>query len=296
MADSRSLPRDPGDAPHDRASDAPATDGPAPHQGLVTRPLDGGGEDELVREEPLLIVAGTTQLLTMRTPGTDLDLVTGFLCSEGAVQGTGGILEVSLRPAAEAPADARDPVDEAHVRVTEAARPRLEGRLTRTHEIRSSCGVCGLTDPEQILEDTPPLLPGVPRLDLQQLEDMRARFEAAQSLFHRTGACHGAAVFSADGRLCTLGEDVGRHNALDKALGRALREGYVLDRSVVLLSGRAGYDLVVKCLRLRVPVIASVSAPSSLAFDLCDAAGATLVGFLRPGRAKIYTDTTGRLS
>lgn len=265
-----------------------------PDGAIAHRSLHGGAEDDLVREEPLLISAsGGVQLLTMRTPGDDEALVTGFLCSEGAIPGPGSILGFDVTRAAP---DDEDAVDEVHVRVADDALARLRGRLTRTHEIRSSCGICGLSDPERILEDTPPLLPGVPKIGLDALEAMRVEFESRQALFDRTGACHGAAVFGHDGRLWAFGEDVGRHNALDKAIGHALADGYQLDRAIVLLSGRAGYDLVVKCLRLRVPIVASVSAPSSLAFDLCDAAGATLVGFLRPGRAKVYCDATGRLA
>ena len=178
-----------------------------------------------------------------------------------------------------------------HVKATPE---RLRGRLTRTHEIRSSCGVCGLANPEELLEELPPLLPGVPRLGRAQVHQLLDRFQARQEHFAWTGSCHGAAIFGPDGSIWGQGEDVGRHNALDKAIGAAARAGHDLAHGTATLSGRAGYDLVIKCLRVRIPIVLSVSAPSALSFDLCKAAGATLIGFVRPGRMKVYCDT-GRL-
>ncbi len=166
----------------------------------------------------------------------------------------------------------------------------LRRRLQRTHEIRSSCGACGLVDPAQILEDTPALLPGLPRLRRSAIPGLLARLQEHQPLFAATGACHGAVLCDAEGRVLGHGEDVGRHNALDKAIGMAARAGRDLTRAIAVLSGRAGHDLVVKCLRVRVPVIVSVSGPSALAFDLCQQAGATLVGFARGDRAQVYSD------
>ena len=265
----------------------PAADARRPlPEGAAERTLADGTTDRLVREEPLLIVAEGQQLLTMRTPGDDRALVVGFLLSEGAVPSVEAITDYAFHAA---PADG-ERTDEAHVRVRDDLRTQVVGRLTRTHEVRSSCGICGLADPGRILEDTPALLPGVPKVSLALLHELRERFVARQTLFAETGACHGAAVYGADGSLRGSGEDVGRHNALDKALGHAALDGQDLAKAIVLLSGRAGYDLVVKCLRLRVPVIASVSAASTLSLDLCAAAGATLVGFLRPGRAVVYCD------
>ena len=115
-----------------------------------------------------------------------------------------------------------------------------------------------------------------------------------QSLFAATGGSHGALVATGDGRVWGHGEDVGRHNALDKAIGQAARSGADLGAAIAILSGRAGFDLVVKCLRVRIPIVVSVSAPSALAFDLCEAAGATLVGFARGDRLQVYTGA-GRL-
>jgi FdhD protein len=184
--------------------------------------------------------------------------------------------------------------DELHIALAKPPDAVTAGKLQRTHEIRSSCGVCGLADPQQILEGTPPLLPGVPAVSPALLARLSALLQGQQPLFTATGACHGAVIVDADGAMLGHGEDVGRHNALDKAIGMAAAAGCDFTRAIAVLSGRAGYDLVTKCLRVRLPVIASVSAPSALAFDLCHAAGATLLGFLRGRTVKVYCDG-GRL-
>ena len=163
-----------------------------------------------------------------------------------------------------------------------------EARLARTHEIRSSCGVCGVADAQSLLEATPALLPGVPKFNPARVTALVTALHQVQELFSLTGGCHGALVANADGTVLGSGEDIGRHNALDKAIGEAARAGHELTQAIAVLSGRAGYDLVVKCLRVRIPVIVSVSAPSALAFDLCHAAGATLIGFARGERHEVY--------
>ncbi len=259
--------------------------------GYFVRRLSDGSEDRLVREEPLLIQVADHSVLTMRTPGDDLHLAVGFLLSEGVIDAAADVTEHRFLPGDTQKLRA----DTIVLHLANADRVRIEGRLTRTHEIRSSCGICGLTDADELLESTTPLLPGVPQVTRDLLQQLRQRFEASQSLFRATGACHAAAVFGADGRIWGLGEDVGRHNALDKAIGHAATAGHDLRLGIVLLSGRAGSDLVFKCLRLGIPVILSVSATAALSFDLCQAAGATLVGFLRADRMKVYCDG-GRIS
>lgn len=256
-----------------------------------TRTLHSGRRDDLIREEPLLISVGEHQLLTMRTPGDDEHLALGFLRSEGVIDDLAQVSSCHFQPG-DPQAQRPDRVD-IDLRNVDAS--RLRGRLTRTHELRSSCGLCGLTDAGALLDELEPCLPGVPRVTRATLQTLREDFERRQVLFARTGACHGAALYGEDLALLGFGEDVGRHNALDKAIGRALRSGAKFTRAIALLSGRAGYDLVLKCLRLRIPVLASVSAPSALGFDLCHAAGSTLVGFLRRDRLEVYTDA-GRLA
>ncbi|MEZ5965808.1 MAG: formate dehydrogenase accessory sulfurtransferase FdhD [Planctomycetota bacterium] len=257
----------------------------------LRRTLVDGTTDELIREEPLLIAAGGAEVLTMRTPGDDENLALGFLLSEGIVASLAMVEHVAHSPGE---LEARKP-DRVDVALRGVDASFVRGRLTRTHEIRTSCGVCGLTDVDTLLQGAAPCLPGVPRVPRSRLQLLRADFEGRQTAFERTGACHGAALYAADGSLLGFGEDVGRHNALDKAIGAAARAGARFATAIAFLSGRAGYDLVLKCLRLGVPVVLSVSAPSALGFDLCHAAGSTLVGFLRRDRYRVYTDG-GRLA
>jgi FdhD protein len=258
-------------------------DAAEPVDGGARRRLAAGRDDWLVREEPLLMVVHGQQLLTMRTPGRDADLATGFLLGEGIIGAGADIAELVAKPAT----DERT-ADELHVALHRPPNDLGRARLARTHEIRSSCGVCGLADPQTILEATPPLLPGVPKVPVARIGELLRALTERQELFARTGGCHGALLGTVDGTVVGCGEDVGRHNALDKAIGEAARGGADFARSIAILSGRAGYDLVVKCLRVRIPVIVSVSAPSALAFDLCHAAGATLVGFARGDRHEVY--------
>jgi FdhD protein len=256
---------------------------PAP-AGAAARTLGSGQRDLLVHEAPLLLIVHGQQLLTMRTPGQEADLALGFLLGEGIVHTSADVQSVAFR-AGDVQAQR---TDEVLITLTTAPDASVRGKLARTHEIRSSCGICGLADPQQILEGTPPLLPGVPKISPGLVATLLASLQQHQPLFAATGGCHGALIAAADGSIHGHGEDIGRHNALDKAIGMAARSGADLARSIAVLSGRAGYDLVVKCLRVRIPIIISVSAPSSLAFDLCSAAGATLLGFARGTQAKVY--------
>jgi FdhD protein len=260
--------------------------------GAARRTLADGRSDALVREEPLLLVVHGQQLLTMRTPGRDVDLAIGFLLGEGIAARAGDVATVELR-AADAAAQT---TDEVHVTLRTPPDAAGRARLTRTHEIRSSCGVCGVADAHTIVEAMPPLLPGVPRVARGLVPQLVATLAQHQQLFAATGGCHGALVADAGGNVLGSGEDVGRHNALDKAIGQAASARADLTRAIAVLSGRAGYDLVVKCLRVRIPVLVSVSAPSALAFDLCHAAGASLIGFARGDHFTVYCGAERLLS
>ena len=277
--------------PTENDPDTLPSDGDGLPTGASNRRLHGGQSDALVREEPLLLVIHGQQLLTMRTPGHDQLLGLGFLLGEGIIATKDDVASLSL---VAGDRDEQRP-DELHVTLTHAPDSEVRKRLARTHEIRSSCGVCGLTDPEQILEGTDPLLPGVPRIPRTRISELLAELERRQKLFRHTGGSHGALVADSSGNVLGFGEDVGRHNALDKAIGEATNAGADLAQAIAVLSGRAGYDLVVKCLRVRLPVIVSVSAPSTLAFELCEAAGATLVGFARGEDHRIYCDGSHRI-
>ena len=253
----------------------------------MRRTLSSGRDDLLVREEPLLLVVHGQQLLTMRTPGRDEDLAVGFLLGEGIVAHAADVAAMQNQPATSEPPQP----DALQITLRQAPDALAKSRLARTHEIRSSCGICGVADPATILDGTPPLLPGVPKFPAARIAALVAALRARQELFDATGGCHGALLAAADGTVLGCGEDVGRHNALDKAIGEAARAGRDLTAAIAVLSGRAGFDLVVKCLRVRIPIVVSVSAPSALAFDLCSAAGATLVGFARDDRHTVYCGT-----
>jgi FdhD protein len=261
------------------------------HEGSRRHRLADGAEDELVREEPLVLSVHGQELLTMRTPGRDLDLALGFLLGEGILDARHRVASMRFVPGD----PDRNTTDAVSVELQDPPSQEVRGRLSRTHEIRSSCGVCGIADADSILDSFPPLPPGAPRISSERVHALLTALRERQPLFARTGGCHGAILALADGTIVGTGEDVGRHNALDKAIGQAANAGVDFSRCIAVVSGRMGYDLAVKCLRVRIPVLVSVSAPSSLAFQLCESAGATLIGFARDAGFRVYTDQ-GRLA
>lgn len=235
--------------------------------------------DRLATEEPLEVrVAGPGEgfasvAVTMRTPGHDLELAAGLLASEGLLgDGIGA---------------ARACSDDPNVVQVRLRSPLRRDRLRRRIEISSSCGLCGHTSIEELGQRCGPLPPG-PTVAPQLLTTLPDRLREHQRLFASTGGLHAAAGFAADGTLLALREDVGRHNALDKLLGRAVLDPSAPRPAVVLLSGRASFELVQKAAVAGVPIVAAVSAPSSLAVDAARTLGVTLVGFLRGERANVY--------
>lgn len=245
--------------------------------------LDGDAvrrrRDRLATEEPLEIrVAGPGEdpvsvAVTMRTPGHDLELTAGFLASEG-------LLGAGIAGARACPDDPNV------VQVALRGPVRLD-RLRRRIEVSSSCGLCGHTSIDELTTRCGPLPPG-PALDPALLRELPDRLHEHQRLFASTGGLHAAAGFAADGTLLALREDVGRHNALDKLTGRSVLDPSAPRPDVVLLSGRASFELVQKAAVARIPIVAAVSAPSSLAVDAARTLGVTLVGFLRGERANVY--------
>lgn len=238
--------------------------------------------DPVVVEEPCEIrVGGRPVAVTMRTPGHDRELAAGFLFTEGIVDaGDIGVID-----------HCHDP-DELHaeniveVRLVPGRSPRRA--LERNFYASSSCGVCGKASIDAIHVDAPPVDSDL-RVDRRQLPRMVARLRATQEVFEATGALHAAGLFDADGRLLVLREDVGRHNAVDKAVGHAyLTDRLPLDRHLLLVSGRTSFEIVQKALRARIPLVAGVSGVSSLAVDLASRSGLTLVGFLRGARMNVY--------
>ncbi|MGK0304182.1 MAG: FdhD protein, partial [Planctomycetota bacterium] len=264
------------------ASDEPASGNePAPGKnfvGAASRRLANGREDFLIEEAPLLLDVSGQQLVTMRTPGRDAELALGFLLGEGIVTTPSEVLTIECTPGDNNPGGSNAPTpDRVRIELAKAPEGLAKARLARTHEIRSSCGACGITDPHALLDDAPGLLPGVPRVATKVLTKLVAELTQRQQLFSLTGGSHAALLADNQGNVLAAAEDVGRHNALDKAIGEAANKGMDLTTAIAVLSGRMGFDLVVKCLRVRIPIMVSVSAPSALAFDLCQAAGATLL-------------------
>ena len=262
------------------------------------RRLDGGAgrtrPDALVVEEPLEIrVGGRPLAVTMRTPGHDVDLALGFLVGEGVVSAAGHVTQVrrcgldALRRGDAPDRDAADNVLD--VMLADGVAPPSTS-IERSVYTSSSCGVCGTASIDgvrkasafDVADDPLVVAPEV-------LSSLPGTLREAQRVFDRTGGLHAVGLFDADGALLCLREDVGRHNAFDKVVGWALREGRLpLGGQVALVSGRASFELVQKAWTAGLPLLAAVSAPSSLAVDLAEEAGMTLVGFLRGESMNVY--------
>lgn len=265
---------------------------PAPDPALEQWPaqvvVDGAAHelpDPVVVEEPLEIqVGGRPLVVTMRTPGHDRELAAGWLFGEGLIEAREDLL--ALDDAAACGAENVVAVRLRDERAVEAA------RAARGFLSASACGVCGKTAIEHVFARGLPLLPaGRPRIARAWLEALPAQMRAAQRVFARTGGLHAAALFAAGGELLVLREDVGRHNAVDKVVGERLLAGALpgLADAVLVLSGRAGFEIVQKAARAGIPLVAAVGAPSSLALRVAERSGMTLIGFLRPGRFNLYT-------
>lgn len=240
-------------------------------------------QDEVVVEEPLEIrVKGVPVSVTMRTPGDDGELAVGFLITEGIVssrEDVRGIENEAIGP------HAPNVVD---VALRAGLDVDLE-RLRRNVFAASSCGVCGKAsiDAVRVRGLMPPARDV--RLAPEVLRGMTETLRTGQTVFGRTGGLHAAGIFDLDGRMLAIREDVGRHNAVDKIIGHAVLTGEIpLARSVLVVSGRGGFEIVQKALAASIPIVAAVSAPSSLAVQLAREMGQTLVGFLRGGRFVIY--------
>jgi len=240
--------------------------------------------DALAAEEPLEIrVRGHAVSVTMRTPGHDEELAAGFLLAEGLLRRPADVLRIE-------PCLRNEDGNVVNV-VLAPDVPFDLARLTRHVFASSSCGLCG----KATIDAVHAALPPVPvddglTIEPQTLYRLPPIMRAAQDTFARTGGLHAAALFTAAGELACLREDVGRHNAVDKVLGHALLTGlYPLDRHVLLVSGRSSFEIMQKALAGRIPIVAAVSAPSSLAVRFAASANQTLIGFLRDRRMNVYT-------
>ncbi|MFE4533603.1 formate dehydrogenase accessory sulfurtransferase FdhD [Streptomyces scopuliridis] len=250
---------------------------------ISTRP------DTLVAEEPLEIrLNGKPLAITMRTPGDDFALAAGFLVSEGVLAAGADVQSIAY--CAGAKDDGSNTYNVVDVRLAPGV-PVPDITLERNVYTTSSCGLCGKASLDAVrttarfpINDTPPV-----RIEPALLSGLPDRLRAAQRVFDRTGGLHAAALFSEDGEMLDIREDVGRHNAVDKLVGRALRQDLLpLSRAILLVSGRASFELAQKAVMAGIPVLAAVSAPSSLAVDLAAETGLTLVGFLRGTSMNVY--------
>ncbi|MEU2976945.1 formate dehydrogenase accessory sulfurtransferase FdhD [Streptomyces hirsutus] len=245
--------------------------------------------DTLVTEEPLEIrLNGKPLAITMRTPGDDFALAVGFLVSEGVLATASDLRNVVY--CAGATADGVNTYNVVDVQTAPGVRiPDIT--LERNVYTTSSCGLCGKASLDAVrtttrhpIADSPPL-----RVGPELLAGLPDRLRASQRVFDRTGGLHAAALFDEEGELLDVREDVGRHNAVDKLVGRALQGGNLpLSRTVLMVSGRASFELAQKAVMAGIPLLAAVSAPSSLAVDLAAETGLTLVGFLRGTSMNVY--------
>jgi len=240
--------------------------------GMIATVLRDGQRDEVAVEEPLEIrVDGVPLVVTMRTPGHDEELALGFLYGEGLID---------------------EPRRAGLTDDLAANTIEVQGSLTRDPGERrfyttSSCGVCGKGALAEVTVHAPPAKPG-PRVDRALLAALPDRLR--QPTFARTGGLHATGLFTATGQLLIVREDVGRHNAMDKVVGRALLDGHLpMTASILCVSGRLSFELVQKSAVAGAPILVGVGAPSSLAIDLAADRGMTLAGFARHGKVNIYT-------
>lgn len=242
--------------------------------------------DAVAAEEPLEIrVDGQPVAVTMRTPGNDFELASGFCLTEGIVEDSADIATIRY-------CDGRDEQGHHTFNVVDLARsnprPVAEGQTRRTYT-SSSCGICGTASIDSIRKDIPALGPG-PRIEAEVLLALPDRLRAQQRVFDTTGGLHAAGVFTSTGDVVVIREDVGRHNAVDKVIGWAAGHGHLpLSDHVLAVSGRVAFEIVQKALRAGLPIIAAVSAPTSLAVDLAHESQLTLAGFVRGQRMNVYS-------
>jgi FdhD protein len=237
-------------------------------------------DDEVAGEAPLEIrVAGQPLAVLMRTPGHDDELARGFLLTEGVVARPADV--VSVRHCSDAPDD-----DVVNVVLAEGVDVDW-ARLRRSTFASSSCGVCGKRTRAAALGVAPPLVDAV-EVAVETLYELPGRLRAAQAAFGLTGGLHAAGLYDAAGAALVVREDVGRHNAVDKVVGWAAAAGEALAGRVLVVSGRVSFEIVQKALAARIPVVAAVSAPTSLAVEVARERGLTLVAFLRDRRLNVY--------
>ena len=251
--------------------------------GEITRVAEGqviSDEDRLAVEEPLEIRLGSSPItVTMRTPGHDQELAVGFLFTEGIIHSPHDIAAVT--------GPHRTLPNVVSIKLRRGLRFD-RSRMKRHFYTTSSCGVCGKTTLQAIRVKSQPISSGF-KVSLALLYTLPERLREEQETFEETGALHAAALFNEKGEIIYLREDVGRHNAVDKVVGAALLEKKIpLDRHILMVSGRTSFEIMQKALVARIPIVAAISAPSSLAVALAREFKMTLIGFLRGRKCNVY--------
>ena len=242
--------------------------------------------DAVAVEEPLEIrVRGRSVAVTMRTPGHDEELAAGFLLTERIIRRRKDLREIATCRASLEPENTLDVFLASGVEVDFAS-------LTRHVFATSSCGICGKASIESVKQHFPPVETKLV-VSAKMLAQLPERMRRAQATFAKTGGLHAAGIFDAKGNLVVLREDIGRHNAVDKVIGYGFLKGVRFDSHILLVSGRASFEIMQKALAARIPMICAVSAPSSLAVEFARESGQTLVGFLRGERMNVYAGSVG---
>ena len=248
-------------------------------------------EDQLAVEEPFEIqIEGRSLAMIMRTPGHDRELAMGFLYSEGVIQSATQVL--SIEDALDS--DGLPLANVITIMLREMGQQTAfciqPAAFERHFAVSSSCGLCGKTSISDLLRTIPPLDASLPRITAETFYNLDAQLRIQQKIFGFTGGLHAAGLFTHIGELLLLREDVGRHNAVDKLIGYGLLHGiHPYNEHILLVSGRTSFEIIQKALSARIPCVAAISAPSSLAVELAEQGGITLVGFLRDHTMNVYT-------
>ncbi len=244
-------------------------------------------EDELVVEEPLEIrVSQESLIVLMRTPGHDFELAAGFLYTEGLVTASDDI-EIIAYCKDDNAAQMQNIVN---VQLAQKLDVDASAGWQRNFHANASCGLCGKMTIESVRHQIPPLAPYRRKMPTTTLYQLSKRLRTAQLVFEKTGGLHAAGLFDKNGALLIVREDIGRHNAVDKVIGQALLAGMLpLNRHILMVSGRASFEIVQKALFARIPIVAAVSAASTLAVELAQEGNLTLIGFLRGQSMAVYS-------
>ncbi len=245
-------------------------------------------QDYLTVEEPFEVRIDHRSLaVIMRTPGHDYELAMGFLFTEGVIREAGDV--ESIEDATDA--DGLPLVNVVNVLLRHGNRPYADDYKPERHfAVSASCGLCGKNSIADLVLSAPPLEADALRISASCIYDLAKQLRTAQDVFAHTGGLHAAGLFTSTGELCLLREDVGRHNAVDKIVGHGLlHRTFPYSRHILMVSGRTSFEIIQKALLARVPCVAAISAPSSMAVELADQGGITLVGFLRDRSMNVYT-------